>query len=83
MSEAGAVVAILASAVIVLTGVVALTRAIWRVAQDLRDNKNATLANTRAIDNLAGQMNGRISSIEERLSSLEHGRQPPGRDRGR
>jgi len=72
MSAAGAVLAILASAVIVLTGIIALTRAVWRVAQDLRDNKNATQANTKAVDNLAAQMDGRITLIEKRLSDLEH-----------
>lgn len=71
MSAAAGVFAILASAVIVLTGIVALTRAIWRVAQDLRDNKSATQANTKAVDNLAAQMDGRITSIEKRLSDLE------------
>jgi hypothetical protein len=71
VSSAAGVLAVLASAVIVLTGIVALTRAIWRVAQDLRDNKAATQANTKAVDNLAAQMDGRITSIEKRLSDLE------------
>ena len=81
VSEIGAVVAVLASAVIVLTGAVALTRAVWRVAQDLRDNRAATLANTRAIDNLAGRMDGRLGTVEERLSALERGRPAHGRGR--
>jgi hypothetical protein len=75
MVNTSTVFAILASAVIVLTGVVALTRAVWRVAQDLRDNKTATQANTRALGNLGPQMDGRLTSIEARLSQLE-GRRP-------
>jgi hypothetical protein len=71
VTGAGAVLAILASAVIVLGGLVAVTRAIWNVAQDLRDNKQATLRNTEALGNLATQMDGRLSNIETRLGRLE------------
>lgn len=71
MSSASAVVAILASAVIVLGGLSALTRAIWKAAQDLRDNKLATQSNTTALGNLAAQMDGRLTAIESRLSHLE------------
>ena len=71
MSTAGTVLAILASAVIVLGGLTAVTRAIWKVAQDLRDNKNATNANTDALQKLATQMDGRLTAIEQRLASLE------------
>lgn len=74
MTGGGAVLAILASAVIVLTGLVAVTRAIWRIAQDLRDNKQATTRNTSALDNLATQMNGRLTSIEDRLGRVERAR---------
>jgi hypothetical protein len=75
MTNMPAVLAILASAVIVLTGVVALTRAVWRVASDLRENKTAVAANTRAIERLVLQMDGRFTSIKRRLSHLE-GRRP-------
>lgn len=71
MNEAATVIAILASAVIVLGGLAALVRAIWHVAQDLRDNKRATEENTGALHNLATQMDGRLSSIEQRLGRLE------------
>lgn len=67
----GAVLAILASAVIVLGGLTALTRAIFRAAVDLRDNKLATTRNTEALDKLAAQMDGRLTAIESRLSALE------------
>lgn len=71
MNGAGTVLAVLASAVIVLGGLAAVTRAIWRVAQDLRDNKQATQANTQALSNLAKQMDGRLTAIETRLARLE------------
>jgi carbon starvation protein CstA len=71
MNGTGAVLAILASAMIVLTGLTALTRSIWRAAQDLRDNKQATTRNTSALDNLGQQMSGRLAAIEGRLSHLE------------
>ena len=73
MTGTGAVLAILASAVIVLGGLTALTRSIWRAAQDLRDNKLATTRNTLALDNLATQMDGRLTAIESRLRRLEAG----------
>lgn len=73
MSEAALVFTVLSSAVIVLGGLAALTRAIWRAAQDLRDNKQATTRNTEALDKLAAQMDGRLTAIEARLSRLEGG----------
>jgi hypothetical protein len=71
VSGAGSVLAVLASAVIVLSGMAALSRAVWVAAQDLRDNKHATAANTRALDNLAAQLDGRLTAIERRLGRLE------------
>jgi putative Mn2+ efflux pump MntP len=71
MTNLSTVIAILAGAVIVLSGLAALTRAIWRSAQDLRDNKNATLANTTAIVELSTKMDGRITSLEARMLEVE------------
>ena len=63
--------AILASAVVVLTGLVAVTRALWKAAQDVRDNKAATQANTRAVQELSTKMDGRIGSLETRMTEVE------------
>lgn len=71
MGSAEAVTAILASAVIVLGGLVALTRAIWHAATDLRDNKTATQANTRAVSELSTNLDGRIGRLETRVTALE------------
>jgi hypothetical protein len=69
--NAGAVLAALASAVIVLGGLLAMARSVWKAAQDLRDNKQATDRNTRALDSLGTQMDSRLTAIETRLSALE------------
>jgi len=73
MTGAGAVLAILASAVIVLTGLAALTRQIWKVAQDIRDNRTATQANTGALKELRAQIDGRITAIESWIAGHQHG----------
>lgn len=70
-----AVVAILASAVIVLGGLVALVRAIWRVAQTLRDNTRATSALTGKLEDLTTSIDGRFDRLAERVAALEQ-RQP-------
>ena len=62
---------ILASSVVILGGLVALTRAIWKAAEDVRDNKRATQANTVAITELSVKMDGRITSLEARMSQVE------------
>jgi hypothetical protein len=64
VTELGAVIAILASAVVVFGGLAAVTRALWRVAQDIRDNKQATQENTTAITDLSTKMDGRITALE-------------------
>lgn len=74
LTGTGAVLAILASAVVVLSGLAVLTRAIWRIAQDIRDNQAATSANTRALAQLTSQLDGRLTSIEGRLSAVERRR---------
>lgn len=65
MNGAVSVFVILASACTVLTGLVLLTRAIFRIAIDLRDNKNATVANTAALKDFAGSVNPRMTAIEQ------------------
>jgi hypothetical protein len=62
---------ILASAVVVMGGLFALSRAIFRAALDLRDNKNATIKNTAAIVELSTKMDGRITALEERMTEVE------------
>jgi hypothetical protein len=64
VSEVATVVAILSSAVVVLGGLVAVTRALWKVAQDIRDNKLATEENTVALADLTTKMDGRITALE-------------------
>jgi len=64
VSELATVVAILSSAVVVLGGLVAVTRALWKVAQDIRDNKLATEENTVALADLTTKMDGRITALE-------------------
>ena len=71
MTTVSAMVAILASSVVVLAGLVALVRSIWKVAQTLRDNTKATQDLSGKLDGLAQVVDGRISRIEERLSALE------------
>lgn len=69
--QAAIILAMLASAVVVFGGLAALTRAIWHAAQDLRDNKQATIKNTEAIADLSTKMDGRITSLEARMNSVE------------
>lgn len=68
---AAIILTMLASSVVVLGGLVALTRAIWKAAQDLRDNKQATVKNTEAIADLSMKMDGRITSLEARMTVVE------------
>lgn len=56
--------AILASAVVVLGGLVALVRALLRIRDVLRDNIKATEGNTDALGELSTKMDGRISALE-------------------
>lgn len=71
LTAAGGIFAIMASAVVVVGGLVAVCRALWKVANDIRDAKNATLANTTAINELSTKMDGRITSLEGRVQQLE------------
>ena len=78
MNEAATVAAILASAVVVLGGLIALVRAIWKIAQNLRDNTMATQALTGKLRELTVSIDGRFDQLAERVARLE-GEQ---RDRG-
>jgi hypothetical protein len=69
-----AVLAILASAVIVLGGLFAVVRAIWRIAQTLRDNTKATTDLSANLERLAVSIDGRFDALVERVVKLE-GRQ--------
>lgn len=73
MSTVAAVVAILASAVIVLGGLVALVRAIWRIAQNLRDNTKATQDLTGQLNSLTTSIDGRFDALVDRVTRLEQG----------
>ena len=77
---AATIFAILASAVIVLGGLAALVRAIWKTATTLRDNTTATTKLTDQMDKLADSVNGpgglnylaeRIDHLSERIEKLE------------
>jgi hypothetical protein len=73
---AATIFAILASAVIVLGGLAALVRAIWKTATTLRDNTSATKALTERLDGLAQSVDGRIDRLAERISELEKAAKP-------
>jgi hypothetical protein len=60
-----AVFVVLASACTVAGGLVWLTRGLFHLAVDLRDNKNATLKNTEALRELATHVDGRMDAIEK------------------
>ena len=78
VSSAGAVFAILASAVIVLGGLAALVRSIWHIAQTLRDNTRATRQLSAGLQKLTSSIDGRFDALVARVTRLEQrqGRQP-------
>lgn len=65
------VFAVLASAVIVLGGLAALVRAIWKTASILRDNTLATQALTKRMDELTTSVDGRFDHLVHRVDTLE------------
>ncbi len=73
MISASAVFAILASAVIVLGGLVALVRSIWNIAQTLRDNTVATKQLSSNLDKLTASIDGRLVALVARVVRLEKG----------
>lgn len=74
MTGAEAITAMLASAVIVLGGLMALMRVIWRYAQTVRDNTAATRQLTVNLDKLTASIDGRFDALAERVTRLERAR---------
>lgn len=72
MSSVQSVFGILASAVAVLGGLIYLTRALLRLAFDIRDNKNATVRNTVALKEFSAQIEGRMARIEDWIRHRDH-----------
>lgn len=66
--------AILAAAVVVLGGLVALVRSIWRVAITMRDNTTATEDLTEKLNEFIKVVDGRFEKLDVRVSSLEASR---------
>lgn len=67
MRELVTVVALLASAVIVLGGLAATVRALLGTRDELRDNTRATRANTDSLQ----QFGTRLNQLEGRVAKLE------------
>ncbi len=71
VSTASTVFAILASGVVVLGGIAALVRAIWRTASTLRDNTNATRKLTERLEEYTKASDGRFDLLSDRLMDVE------------
>jgi hypothetical protein len=67
----GTDITIAASAIVVLTALVALVRAIGRMVIAFRDNAVATRANTAKLDDLTVSIDGRFDALAERVARLE------------
>ena len=68
---AATIFAILASAVIVLGGLAALVRAIWKTATTLRDNTQATRELTEKLEEYTKATDGRFEKLSDRVTRLE------------
>lgn len=71
VGSVGTIFAILASAVIVLGGLGALVRAIWKTANTLRDNTNATRALTERLEEYTKAADGRFDKLSDRMHAME------------
>jgi len=71
VTVAGTVLAILASAVIVFGGLVGVVRAIWRLAQVIRDSVRATEDLAVKFGEFTPMVDGRLEAIEQRVARLE------------
>lgn len=71
-TQVATIFAILASAVIVLGGLAALVRAIWKTASILRDNTSATQGLTKRMDELSASVDGRFDKLVQRVDSISH-----------
>jgi len=72
VTAAGAILSILASSVIILGGLLAVVRALWHLVSAIRESIGATKTLTRKFEEFTPAVDGRLSSIEDRLSRLEH-----------
>jgi hypothetical protein len=70
---AATIFAILASAVIVLGGLGALVRAIWKTATILRDNTLATQQLTEKLQEYTQATDTRFEALADRVAALEKG----------
>lgn len=61
----------LASAVVVLGGIMALLKPIWHMSQSVRDNTRATKNLTEKLDGLQSLVDVRLTDHENRLRHLE------------
>jgi uncharacterized protein YlxW (UPF0749 family) len=68
---AATIFAILASAVIVLGGLAALVRAIWKAATIMRDNTLATQQLTERLQEYTKTMDARFDKLSDRVAALE------------
>lgn len=75
-NPASTVFAILASAVIVLGGLAALVRAIWKIAVSLRDNTVAIRKLTERLEEYTKSSDSRIDRLTERISRIERQQNP-------
>lgn len=64
MGTAESVLVVIGSVIAVLSALAAFARIVWRFAQDLRDNKKATVANTRAIADLQVSVNALVHRLD-------------------
>lgn len=70
MTSIGTDLTALAAAVVVLGGLIGLTRALLRTRDTIRDNVRATGANTTALAELREALNGRLTRLEEQVADL-------------
>ena len=61
----------LASAVIVLTGVGALLKSVWKIAQTIKDNTVATKQLSEKLEGFSAVVDGRITDLDHRVLELE------------
>jgi hypothetical protein len=69
--DVGTATAILTSSFAILGGLLTVGRTIWKAAQDVRDNKGATVANTKAVGELSARFDHSIANLESRIEWLE------------
>ncbi len=77
MSQGSSVAAFLASAVVVLGGIAALVRAIWRTATTLRENTLAVRKLSGQLEEYSltlGRLADRLGHVETELGIGHHGR---------